>query len=151
MLEQNKILRLSAGAIIIKNKQILAFKRQDFHTWQLPQGGVHIDESYQEAALRETEEETSIPSSALKFRQEYPELIAYEVPAWTHLHRKLCGQAVKWFVFDFIGTEEQIIPRLPEFIDKKWTDFDDLITTTSDFKKPGYRHLQHFLREQKLI
>jgi ADP-ribose pyrophosphatase YjhB (NUDIX family) len=45
---------------VIKDKQILLTKRNDFEVWCLPSGGVEDGESVVQAAIRETKEETGI-------------------------------------------------------------------------------------------
>ncbi len=51
---------LVANAAVIDNGRILLTKRDDFHVWCLPSGGIEDGESAAEAAIRETREETGI-------------------------------------------------------------------------------------------
>jgi len=49
-----------ASVAIIKENHVLLTKRDDFHVWCLPSGGVDSGESVAEAALREAYEETGL-------------------------------------------------------------------------------------------
>lgn len=51
---------LSANVAVIHEGKILLAKRNDFHVWCLPSGGVEDGESAAEAAIRETKEETGV-------------------------------------------------------------------------------------------
>jgi len=50
----------AVNVAVIYNGRILLTKRDDFHIWCLPSGGVEDGESLAEAAIRETKEETGI-------------------------------------------------------------------------------------------
>ncbi len=74
-----------AGVVIVvrhpDGERILAFERVDSPgSWQLPQGGLHRDESPIEGAWRELGEETGLGESDVVARAEYPDWIAYEWP-----------------------------------------------------------------------
>jgi ADP-ribose pyrophosphatase YjhB (NUDIX family) len=45
---------------VIHDGKILLTKREDFETWVLPSGGVEAGESFAQAAIRETKEETGL-------------------------------------------------------------------------------------------
>jgi ADP-ribose pyrophosphatase YjhB (NUDIX family) len=51
---------LAVNVAVIQDGKILLTKRNDFHVWCLPSGGVEQGESIAEAAIRETKEETGI-------------------------------------------------------------------------------------------
>jgi len=50
----------AVNVAVIQDGKILLTKRDDFHVWCLPSGGVEEGESLAEAAIRETKEETGI-------------------------------------------------------------------------------------------
>src|SRR5512132_2124452 len=51
---------LAVNVAVIHNGKILLTKREDFETWILPSGGVEAGESFAQAAIRETKEETGL-------------------------------------------------------------------------------------------
>jgi ADP-ribose pyrophosphatase YjhB (NUDIX family) len=51
---------LAVNVAVIHDGKILLTKRDDFHIWCLPSGGVEEGESLAEAAIRETKEETGV-------------------------------------------------------------------------------------------
>lgn len=51
---------IAVNVAVIQDGKILLTKRNDFHVWCLPSGGVEQGESVAEAAIRETKEETGI-------------------------------------------------------------------------------------------
>jgi ADP-ribose pyrophosphatase YjhB (NUDIX family) len=50
----------AVNVAVIHDGKILLTKRDDFHVWCLPSGGVEEGESLAEAAIRETKEETGV-------------------------------------------------------------------------------------------
>ncbi|MFN8411155.1 MAG: NUDIX domain-containing protein [Anaerolineales bacterium] len=51
---------LAVNVAVIDQNKILLTKREDFETWILPSGGVEDRESFAQAAIRETKEETGL-------------------------------------------------------------------------------------------
>ncbi len=111
--------------------------------WQMPQGGVDEDEGLKEAALRELEEEISVPASAVKVLRQTSDWIAYDLPpeligvAWGGKFR---GQKQHWFLLELIGNENLINLETehPEFTRWKWSSREELISEIVDFKRDVY-------------
>ena len=79
----SKILPLRSGVgIVVLNSQNKVFvgKRKDnpFDKWQMPQGGVDLDEPLLVAMKRELEEETSIKN--IQVLKEFDQWLTYELP-----------------------------------------------------------------------
>ena len=137
---ENLPLRNGVGIVLLNKKnKVFVAKRIDNpkNFWQMPQGGVDKNEDYYEAALRELEEETSIKS--VKLVKEIENKLTYILP--DHLigiiwKGKFKGQIQKWFVFKFLGNEDEINinTKHPEFLDWKWIDFKDLTKIAVNFK-----------------
>ena len=142
----NKILPLRTGVgIIVLNSQnkIFVGKRKDnpFDKWQMPQGGVDLDEPLLQAMKRELLEETSIKN--IEVLKEFDQWLAYELPEnlvgkiWKGKYR---GQKQKWFVVRFLGSDSEINvnTKHPEFIEWKWIDMELLPDLIVHFKKHVY-------------
>ena len=148
-------LRIGVGAIVVNNKnKIFVGKRKDnpVNKWQMPQGGVNENESFLAAMKRELDEETSIKN--IQIIKEIDGWFQYELPknllgiVW---QGKFRGQKQKWFVVRFTGEESEINlkTKLPEFIEWKWVEMDELPKIIVDFKKDIYEKL--LLELKKII
>lgn len=118
--------------------------------WQMPQGGVDKGEDARAAALRELEEETSIPASAVEVIAETAEWLPYELPhdlipkLWKGKYR---GQKQKWFLLRFGGSDDVIDLDTadPEFSAWKWMAPAELPAAIVPFKRAVYeRVLEEF-------
>tara|TARA_B100001029_G_C14966717_1_gene397742 strand:- start:318 stop:794 length:477 start_codon:yes stop_codon:yes gene_type:complete len=145
----NLPLRKGVGIVLLnKENKVFVAKRIDNpkNFWQMPQGGVDDNENYQEAALRELKEETSVES--VKLIKEIDQKLTYILP--DHLigiiwKGKFKGQTQKWFVMRFIGNESEINinTKKPEFLDWKWINLEDLPKIAVSFKLDVYKNLKH--------
>ena len=147
-------LRTGVGIIVLNSKnQVFVAKRKDnpVDKWQMPQGGVDLGESLQDAMYRELFEETSI--SKIEILKELNYWLEYELPQnllgiiWKGKFR---GQKQKWFIVRYLGSDSEINinTKKPEFIEWKWIDAQMLPKVIVDFKKNLYLNL---LREIKLF
>jgi len=142
----NTILPLRTGVgIVVINSQNKVFvgKRKDnpFDKWQMPQGGVNLDEPLLEAMKRELLEETSIKN--IEVLKEFDQWLEYELPKnlvgkiWKGKYR---GQKQKWFIVRFLGNDSEINinTKNAEFMEWKWIDIDLLPDLIVLFKKHVY-------------
>ncbi len=114
--------------------------------WQMPQGGIDEGESPADAAFRELEEETGAGRDLVVPLGSLDEWICYDLP--TDLIPKLWGgrfrgQRQKWFLFRFVGTDDQIdiVTKDPEFNEWRWCPQSDLLTRIVPFKTRTYRRV----------
>jgi len=145
-------MRNGVGIIVInKRKKVFVAKRKDnpIDKWQMPQGGVDLDEKYISAMRRELHEETSIQK--IKVLKEIEGFFEYELPKnligkiWKGKYR---GQRQKWFIVEFLGDDKEINlnTEKPEFIDWKWISPDELPKVIVDFKRHIYLELLGYIK-----
>jgi len=144
-------LRLGVGIVLLnKENKVFVGKRIDNPTnhWQMPQGGVEINENFLQAAKRELEEETSIKS--VKLIKELKYWLTYDLPEnilgkiWQGKYR---GQKQKWFIMQFFGEIEEINIKTnyPEFLDWKWINPSELPNVAVNFKVSIYKKIMQEL------
>jgi putative (di)nucleoside polyphosphate hydrolase len=142
--------------VMLVNAQGLVFAGQRIDSpgpaWQMPQGGIDAGESPREAALRELEEETGVGADLVEFVAKTPGWLTYDLPPqlmgtiWGGKYR---GQRQRWFLFRFLGRDDQvkIDTRHPEFERWRWIDIDDLVTRIVPFKRAVYDEVIATFRE----
>lgn len=144
-----QMFRANVGIAVLKeDREVLVFERLDVPgAWQLPQGGLDDGEEPLEGAYRELEEETGLARGDIKLLAEYPEWLAYELPA-EYRTRGFRGQVQKWFVFRLAADQSRISIETehPEFAAFKWISLDELPSVAASFRKPTYRALANFLQ-----
>ncbi len=114
--------------------------------WQMPQGGIDEGEDPRTAALRELEEETSIPASDVEVIGEMDDWLPYELPhelvpkLWKGRYR---GQTQKWFAMRFEGPDSLINIETdhPEFSHWSWMKPSDLVNKIVPFKRDTYERV----------
>jgi len=120
----------------------------ELDAWQMPQGGIDKGESPAAAALRELEEE--IGTAKAEILLESDGWVAYDLPS--ELRAKVWGgkwrgQAQRWFVLRFTGSDADIdiATEHPEFSAWRWVPRVQLPDLIVPFKRPVYAAvLAHF-------
>ena len=146
-------LRTGVGIIVLNSKNnVFVGKRKDnpFDKWQMPQGGVELNEPLLNAMKRELEEETSIKN--IEVLKEFPQWLKYELPEnligkiWEGKYK---GQKQKWFIVRFKGEESEINinTQNAEFIEWKWIDMNLLPDLIVHFKKNIYKNILEELKK----
>lgn len=139
--------RANVGAIIINPEGlVLAFERKWIPgSWQCPQGGLDEGEEPQAGVLREIQEETGIEALRLELLGMHPHWLAYELPEENRRGKTGRGQVQKWFLFRFIGMDDDItLGDGKEFRAWEWLSIDALIPRVVDFKQPVYQELAEY-------
>lgn len=111
--------------------------------WQMPQGGIDKDEKPREAAYRELWEETGITRELVEFIGKTHGWVTYDLPpdllgkVWGGKYR---GQKQKWFLFRYLGTDDQIViaQAHPEFSAWKWIGATEMLESIVPFKRKVY-------------
>ena len=146
-------LRIGVGIVVLNTEnKVFVGKRRDnpFDKWQMPQGGVDLNEPLLNAMKRELIEETSIKN--IKVLKEFDRWLEYELPEnlvgkiWKGKYR---GQKQKWFVVRFLGNDSEIDinTKYPEFIEWKWVDVESLPDLIVLFKKHIYEQVTMELKK----
>ncbi len=150
-------LRIGVGIALLNNQnKVFVGKRIDNanNFWQMPQGGVNENETFEIAAKRELEEETGIKN--VKLIKEVDNWLVYNLPynllgkIWKG---KYSGQKQKWFIMKFVGDEKEINinTKNPEFLDWKWVNPLELPKIVVDFKISIYKKIsQEIISKTKL-
>ena len=146
-------LRTGVGIVVLNSKnKVFVGKRRDnpLDKWQMPQGGVELNEPLVKAMRRELVEETSINN--IEVLKEFDQWLEYELPK--NLVRKIWrgkyrGQKQKWFVVRFLGNDDEINinTKHPEFIDWQWIDVEELPKIIVLFKKHVYEEITEELKK----
>ena len=126
-------------------------KNPDSPYWQMPQGGIDPGEDVHEAALRELWEETGVGEHHAQVIAQTREEVLYDLPdelmgrIWGGKYR---GQRQKWFLYRFLGRDEQIniATDHPEFSRWRWIGADEMLATIVPFKRAVYDEVVHAFR-----
>jgi putative (di)nucleoside polyphosphate hydrolase len=144
----SQFFRANVGIVVTRpDGHVLLFERLDKPgQWQLPQGGLDLEEEPQEAAFRELHEETGIKPDHVQLIAEYPRWLAYELPAERRRRKTGRGQVQKWFLFRFRGVDSDIdlVPpegERQEFSAFRWVVWADLVETVWEVRRPVYQAL----------
>ncbi|MEX1036571.1 MAG: RNA pyrophosphohydrolase [Sneathiella sp.] len=136
--------RPCAGMMVLNRKgQVFVGRRIDMASeyWQMPQGGIDENENPLDAALRELDEE--IGTRDVELIHSLEEWLTYDLPdnligkVWKGKYR---GQKQKWFLFRFLGDDQDIniVTHHPEFSEWKWAEVSEIPQMIVPFKRDLY-------------
>jgi len=145
MIDKNGF-RANVG-IILSNAagQVLWARRIGQNAWQFPQGGIHEDETPEEALYRELYEELGLSSDDVAVLGYTSRWLYYRLPKHLIRYRSqpLCiGQKQKWFMLKLVSDEQRIrldISASPEFDHWCWVSYWYPISHVIQFKRNVYR------------
>ena len=141
--------RPCVGVVLIDARgMVFAGQRIDSPSpaWQMPQGGIDEGETPREAAYRELWEETGVTRDKVEFVGKTHGWVTYDLPpellgkVWGGKYR---GQRQKWFLFRFLGQDDQvnIATEHPEFDRWQWSRADEMIASIVPFKRAVYEEV----------
>lgn len=145
--------RLNVGIILTNHKgQLFWARRVGQNAWQFPQGGVHENESLEEALYRELHEEAGLKAEDVNVLATSKGLLSYRLPKKLirQDNKPICvGQKQKWFLLRHISSEDNIRfdqGDKPEFDDWMWVNYWFPLRQVIAFKREVYRRaLKEFL------
>ena len=138
--------RPNVGLIIFNDEgQLLWAKRLGQDAWQFPQGGVQVNESPEQAVLRELTEEVGLGADDVEIVACTDKWLRYRLPR--HLVRQnthpVCiGQKQKWFLLRLKTDTGKIrfdMSEKPEFDHWRWVSYWYPVKQVVPFKRKVYR------------
>jgi len=148
--------RPNVAAVILSPKypekvEVLIAKRNDVDAWQFPQGGIDEGENEKEALLRELKEE--IGTDEVEVLAEMPEWQKYDFPK--RIAKKMYpfdGQKQKYFLVKLKpGAKINLDTEEPEFEDYKFVTPDEVFEYVKSFKRPVYKIVLNYFKQQGLL
>ncbi|MBO7244150.1 MAG: RNA pyrophosphohydrolase [Alphaproteobacteria bacterium] len=114
--------------------------------YQMPQGGMDLNETPLDAAFRELYEETGLTKEHVEFIKESKEWHQYDFfEPLTYPEGVFHGQKQKWFLFSFKGTDDdfnlKVHPQEIEFASYFWCEPEKMIDLVVPFKRPVYQKI----------
>ena len=144
--------RENIGIIVTNDtKHVVWCKRYGQDAWQFPQGGIHQDETLEEALFRELKEETGLDKAHVDVIASSKKWLRYRLPK--HLVRnssepKCIGQKQRWFLLKLKTDDSNIqldFSTAPEFDGWRWVDYWHPLQEVIAFKRNVYeRALKEF-------
>lgn len=133
--------------IILSNEEGKVFwaRRYGQNAWQFPQGGIHMDESADEAMYRELFEETGLSPEHVEIMGKTSKWLRYRLPKWMirkNCHPVCIGQKQIWFILKLLGSESNFnlsTMERPEFDNWSWVDYWHPMDEVVFFKRKVYK------------
>lgn len=136
--------RAGVGAVVFDAaRRILVLRRKGAQdsAWQLPQGGIQVDEAPLDALYRELNEETGLVRSDVEVAASTKEWSVYELPVEYRNAKVGWGQAQRWYLCRLLAPRQAVRPDQIEFAAANWVTADELIAQAVAFRVPVYRRL----------
>lgn len=144
--------RENVGIIVTNDtKHVVWCKRYGQDAWQFPQGGIHHDESVEQALFRELKEETGLGHMHVDIIASSRKWLRYRLPKHLvrdHSKPKCIGQKQRWFLLKLKTDDSNIqlnFSKHPEFDGWRWVDYWHPLQEVVSFKRSVYeRALKEF-------
>ena len=134
--------------IILSNQEgrLLWARRVGQNAWQFPQGGIHEQESPEEALFRELEEEVGLQPQDVEIIGFTRDWLRYQLPKNLIRYHSLplcIGQKQRWYMLRLLGGEESVrldLSSTPEFDHWRWVDYWYPLREVVSFKRKVYEN-----------
>jgi len=137
--------RANVGIVLMRGGgEVFLGRRVGGRGWQFPQGGVRDGEDFEEAVLRELNEEVGLKSTHVEIAGSTVEWLRYRLPPrYVRRNRSpLCiGQKQRWYLLRLRGDEVAFdfgLTAEPEFDAWRWVDYWEPVREVIYFKRPVY-------------
>lgn len=138
--------RANVGIVLTnRDGEVFWARRVGQPGWQFPQGGIHENESADDAMFRELREEVGLDREHVEVLGRTRRWLRYRLPS-QYLRRDslpLCiGQKQRWYLLRFLGSESDFrfdVGETPEFDRWCWVDYWTPAEEVIFFKRKVYR------------
>ncbi len=143
-------LRPNVGLLLADGRgRVLFARRSDGLGWQLPQGGIALGETPEQAMYRELGEELGLAPGDVRLVYGSNRWLHYRVPAerralYPRLHSRYTGQRQRWFLLQLLTGDEQVrldLEEHAEFSAWHWVSYWYPLGQVVDFKREVYRQM----------
>jgi len=139
--------RLNVGIILINQQRQLFWAKRigQRDAWQFPQGGIHENESPEDALYRELAEEIGLTKDDVEIVTATNDWLSYKLPKRfiRYSSKPLCiGQKQKWFLLRLVSNDQKISLdkcQTPEFDSFKWVHHRYPLKEVVVFKRQVYK------------
>ncbi len=138
--------RPNVGIILVNSLgQVLWARRVGQDAWQFPQGGIHPDETPEEAMYRELKEEIGLLPEDVELLAVTRGWLRYRLPKRMIRRHSLpmcVGQKQKWFLLRMLSHDSAVridLSAKPEFDGWQWVSYWYPLGQVVSFKREVYR------------
>ena len=138
--------RANVGIILANDRgELLWARRRGQDAWQFPQGGIHDEETAEQAMLRELQEEIGLEQSDVDVLACTTGWLKYRLPPQFMRNRgnpNFVGQKQKWFLLRMLGEDARVCMDgggRPEFDQWRWVSYWYPLGQIVAFKREVYR------------
>jgi len=138
--------RPNVGIILCnRDGEVFWARRAGEESWQFPQGGIHANETPEQALYRELREEVGLAPEHVQVIGRTSRWLRYRIPRRFLRQRRpglFVGQKQVWFLLRLVGDEQHVCLTAcdkPEFDSWRWINYSETVQQVVSFKRLVYR------------